>query len=111
MCTDKSGRATALFEAIQMRRNFASSCGLMLVLLSSSANAADILIAEMEDFRGGKTVHTQTMSGENCDAFLSKLRELRTKKTRMQLTFVDPPFSGYVVNAHCVRPDGSIREP
>lgn len=98
-------------KAKQARQNFATSCGLTLLLLSSSANAADILIAEMEDFRGGKTVHTQTMSGENCDAFLSKLQELKAKKTRMQLTFEDPPFSGYVVEAHCVRPDGSIRKP
>ena len=63
------------------------------------------------DFRGEKTVHTQTMSGENCDAFLSKLREMKTKKRRVQLTFEDPPFSGYVVEAHCVRPDGSVRAP
>src|SRR5258705_13576818 len=88
-------------EAKQMRQTFATSCGLILMLLSSSANAADILIAEMEDFRGEKTVHTQTMSGEKCDAFLSKLRKLKTKKTRMQLTFEDPPFSGYVVEAQC----------
>lgn len=84
---------------------------LLLVLFSSSANAADILIAEMEDFRGEKTLHKQTVSGENCDAFLSKFRELMAKKTRMQLTFEDPPFSGYVVEAYCVRPDGSIRKP
>jgi hypothetical protein len=97
--------------AKQMRHTFTTFCGVMLALLSSSASAADILIAEMEDFRGEKTIHTQTMSGENCDAFLSKLRELKFKKTRMQLTFEDPPFSGYVVEAHCVRQDGSIREP
>ena len=31
-----------------------TSCGLMLLLLSSAANAADILIAEMEDLSWGK---------------------------------------------------------
>ena len=56
-------------------------------------------------------MHKQTMPSENCDALLSKLRELKAKKTRMQLTFEDPPFSGYVVELHCVRPDGSIRDP
>ena len=62
-----------------MRQSLATFCGLMLVLLSSSANAADIFIAEMEDFREEKTVHKQTMSGEKCDAVLSKFRELRLK--------------------------------
>ena len=51
-------------KAKQTGQNFATSCGLALLLLSSYANAADILIAEMEDFRGEKTVHTQTISGE-----------------------------------------------
>src|SRR5262245_40557212 len=90
---------------------YATSCGLTFALLVSSARAADILIAVMEDFRGEKTMHKQTMSGQNCDAVLSKFRELNTTKARMQLTFQDPPFSGYVVEAYCVRPDGSIRKP
>ena len=96
-----------------MRQSLATFCGLMLLLLGSSANAADvdIMVTEMEDSRGEKTVHTQNMSGEKCDAFLSKLRELRAKKTRMQLTLLNPTFSGYVVDAHCIRPDGSIRGP
>lgn len=94
-----------------MLRNFATSCGLMLVLLSSSANAGDLLVAVMEDFRGEKTIHKQMTSGENCDALLSKVRELKIKMARMQLTFEDPPFSGYVVEAYCIRPDGSVRKP
>ena len=88
----------------------ASTC-LMLLLSSSSAGASDILMAVMEDYRGEKTVHTQTTSGENCDAFLSELRKLHANKKRMQLTFQDPPFSGYVVEGYCIRPDGSIRKP
>lgn len=55
-------------------RTAASIC-LMLLLSSSSASASDILMAVMEDYRGEKTVHTQTTSGENCDAFLSELRK------------------------------------
>ena len=85
-----------------MRQSLATFCGLMLLLLGSSANAADvdIMVTEMEDLRGEKTVHTQNMSGEKCDAFLSKLRELRAKKTRpIQLTLLNPTFSGYVVDA------------
>jgi hypothetical protein len=27
---------------------------------------------------------------------------------KMQLTFTDPPFSGYVIDIYCVRPDGKI---
>jgi hypothetical protein len=82
-----------------------------LLLSGSWAGAADILIALMEDYRGERTVHTQTTSGENCDAFLAELRKVRADGKRMQLTFQDPPFSGYVVEGHCVRPDGSIRGP
>jgi hypothetical protein len=93
-----------------MRQTLVISSSLLILLISSAANAADILIAEMEDFRGEITIHKQTILGENCDALLSKLRELKTQKTRMQLTFEDPPFSGYVVEAYCVRPDGSIRK-
>jgi hypothetical protein len=57
VCAPSSLRIrTHLPMAKQMRQNFATSCGLMLALLSSTANAADILIAEMEDFRGEKTI-------------------------------------------------------
>jgi len=91
-------------------RTAASTC-LMLLLSNSSASASDILMAIMEDYRGEKTVHTQTTFGENCDAFLSELRKSQANKKRMQFTFQDPPFSGYVVEGYCIRPDGSIRKP
>jgi len=93
-----------------MGRIFATLGGLLLVLLSSAANAADVLMAEMEDFRGEISLHRQTMPGENCDLLLAKLRELKAQNKRMQLTLVDPPFSGYVVKLYCVGPDGSIRK-
>ena len=50
------------------------------------------------------------MPGENCDVLLAKLRELTAQNRRMQLTFVDPPFSGYVKKIYCVGSDGSIRK-
>jgi len=85
-------------------------------VLSLGANvpkafAADILAAVMEDYRGQKTMHQQTTTGQNCDALLAEFRSLKDRKQRMQLTFQDPPFSGYVVDLSCIRPDGSVREP
>ena len=97
-------------EAKQMGQTFAISSGLLVVLLSSAASAADVLMAEMEDFRGETSLHQQTMPGENCDVLLAKLRELTAQNRRMQLTFVDPPFSGYVKKIYCVGSDGSIRK-
>ena len=70
--------------------------------------AADVLVAVMEDRRGERSVHYQTAPGNNCDKALAAFRELSAEKRRMQLTFTDPPFSGYVLELHCIRPDGSI---
>jgi hypothetical protein len=72
------------------------------------ARKTDVLVAVMEDHRGEKSVHYQTAPDNNCDKALTAFRELTAEKRRMQLTFTDPPFSGYVVELHCIRPDGTI---
>jgi hypothetical protein len=79
-----------------------------LIVAASPVYAKEILIAEMDNGRGGKEVHMQTAKGDGCVQLLSRLKELRKEGQKMQLTFTDPPFSGYVLDLHCVRPNGSI---
>jgi hypothetical protein len=39
---------------------------------------------------------------------IKKLRKLKKEDKKMQLTFTDPPFSGYVLEVTCIRPDPQI---
>jgi hypothetical protein len=80
----------------------------LIVAAASPVCAKDILIAEMDNGRGGKEVHMQTAKSDGCVQLLWRLKELRKEGQKMQLTFTDPPFSGYVLDLHCIRPNGSI---
>ena len=71
-----------------------------------SCYAADVLVAVMQDLDHKQSIHYQSVPGDSCDLLLAQFRSLSAKKTPMQLTLEDPPFSGYVVELNCVRPDG-----
>jgi hypothetical protein len=76
------------------------------LLLASPAYATDLMIANMDNGRGEHTVHTQ--ASNDCVKALRIFRGLQKRGEKMQLTFVEPPYGGYVLELHCVRPDGSI---
>ena len=91
----------------------------ILLLLAAPAHASDLLLALMDDGRGGKELRhavwgsVKNIWGEmkpvdSCEQLIVRLKQLRKEDRKMQLTFTDPPFSGYVLELHCVRPDGSI---
>ena len=90
---------------------FGPAISIAAVAGHAHAQHVDVLFAVMEDHRGEKSSHQQNLPGENCDRLLSAYRQSRIDNRRMQLTFSDPPFSGYVVEIYCIRPDGSIRKP
>ena len=81
----------------------------ILLLLAAPAYASDIMYALMDNGRGGQELHQQTTKGDGCEQLIIDLKRLRKEGQKMQLTFTaPPPFSGYVLEIHCIRPDGSI---
>jgi hypothetical protein len=91
----------------------------MLLLSAAPAHASDLLLALMDNGRGGQELH-QAAWGEmrvvwgemkpvdTCEQLITRLKQLRKEDKKMQMTFTNPPFSGYVLELNCIRPDGSI---
>lgn len=72
------------------------------------AAGRDVMVAVMDNRRGEKTLHKQLVEHEGCIGLMSRLKKHKKEGQKMQLTLTDPPFSGYVIDLHCVRPDGTI---
>ena len=77
---------------------------------TKKGSTSDILMAVMDNGRGEETMHQQVISSDQCDYMLEQLKINKKAGTEMQLTFTDPPYSGYVVELYCVKPDGSVKE-
>jgi hypothetical protein len=91
----------------------------ILLLLAAPAHASDLLVALMDNGRGGKELHqaawgsVKNIWGEmkpvdSCEQLIMRLIQFRKEDKKMQLTFTNPPFSGYALELNCIRPDGSI---
>jgi hypothetical protein len=79
-----------------------------VLLTISPAAAKDVMVALMDNGRGAQEVHYQLVEHESCLTVRSALKTLQKQHQKMQLTFVDPPFSGYVLEASCILPDGTV---
>jgi hypothetical protein len=86
--------------------------GVAGVLSFSSARAEqrDVLFVVLEDDNGQKSAHYQQSPHESCSKFLAEFRKATRNHSRITLTFEAPPkVTGRVLEAYCVRPDGSIQ--
>lgn len=63
----------------------------------------------MDDGFGEKSVHYQLVPATQCEYALEQIRNIEKTGEKMQLTFSDPPYSGYVVELHCIDSSGVDR--
>jgi hypothetical protein len=73
------------------------------------ARATEILFAVMNDSAGKAAVHTINLKDGYCVALVKKfIEDAKKGTTPITLTLPNPTFTGTVMEAHCVMPDGSI---
>jgi len=73
------------------------------------ARATEVLIAVMNDDAGKTTIHQVNLKDTYCVALVNKFHEDAKNGKPITLTLPNPTFTGIVVEAHCVMPDGSIK--
>jgi hypothetical protein len=77
-----------------------------LMVLVSPAVAKDVLFVVLEDAKGKTSAHHQLSS--TCEAFLDEFQKQKKEGTPVHLTFEDPPATGKVLEAYCIKPDGTV---
>ena len=78
------------------------------ILYASTAHAAEILIAAMVDSHGITSGHQVNLKDTFCVALVNKFIEQSKTGLPVTLTLPEPDFTGRVLEAYCVMPDGSI---
>lgn len=71
---------------------------------------SDILMAVMDDGYGEKTMHQQIVPRSQCDYALREFKSYKNSGRQMQLTFSDPPYSGYVSDLFCIDASGEVKQ-
>ena len=72
----------------------------------TAAEAKDLFMAVMKDDTGQFSVHYQPSA--DCMAFLKLAKADMQSGKAVRMTFVDPAFTGTVVEASCVDPLGKV---
>jgi hypothetical protein len=49
-----------------------------LIVAASPVYASDVLVAVMDNGRGGKEIHYQTAKGNGCEQLITRLKQLRS---------------------------------
>jgi hypothetical protein len=78
-------------------------------LATGAAHPAEIFVAVMQDTAGKTSIHHQSLKDGACVQLLTRFGEQAKNGLPIMLTFEESPqFTGKVVEAHCVMPDGSV---
>ena len=89
------------------RRSGRPADRLAVIVLTTAAQAKDLLVVVLEDAKGRKSVHHQ--ASYDCARFLAAFRRAKRNNMPVSLTFEAPPATGHVLEARCIRPDGRLR--
>jgi hypothetical protein len=78
---------------------------------AAARHARDVLVVVLLNYESGKAeMHYQTVNG-NCAQVISEFREEAKQGRSITFTFLAPPkTTGKVLEATCIRPDGSFGE-
>jgi hypothetical protein len=68
------------------------------------------IIAVMQDKKGEKSLHRVTLIDGACIQLLTNFRKQAENNRPIWLTLPKPDFTGMVIEAHCVMPDGSKQQ-
>jgi hypothetical protein len=79
-----------------------------LFLATGTAHATEILIAAMVDDHGLKTLHQINLKDNFCVGLVNRFAEQSKNGLPVTLTLPEPDFTGRVLEAYCVMPNGSI---
>jgi hypothetical protein len=80
-----------------------------LLLATGAAHTAEIIVTVMQDTAGKMSIHHQALKDGACVQLVTRFGEQAKNGSPVMLTFESPPqFTGKVVEAYCVMPDGSI---
>jgi len=86
----------------------AGCVALSMQCASSGAHAAEILIAYMADDHGLKTIHKVSLKDTFCVTLVNRFTEQSKNGLPVTLTLPEPDFTGRVLEAACIMPDGSV---
>jgi len=79
-----------------------------LFLATGTAHAAEILIVAMVDDHGLTSGHQISLKNTFCVTIVNRFTEQAKNWLPVTLTLPEPDFTGRVLEAYCVMPDGSI---
>jgi hypothetical protein len=105
--TTLSNATKLVAEWASMKRLFLTGVA-ALFLATGTAHASEILIALMVDDHGLRTVHQVSLKNSFCVTLVNRFVEQSKNGSPVTLTLPEPDFTGRVLEASCVMPDGSI---
>jgi hypothetical protein len=78
--------------------------------LAGVVSTGDVLIAKMESLNDRTvSLHSQfPVTHEACTSVLRQFREIREAGDWMTLRMRSPDFTGFVLEAYCIDPDGKV---
>ena len=97
------------YTAAQALVTIAIAAAIVVAVKVIQARATEVLIAVMNDDAGKTTIHQVNLKDTYCVALVNKFHEDAKNGKPITLTLPNPTFTGIVVEAHCVMPDGSIK--
>jgi hypothetical protein len=89
-----------------MRKLFLLSVA-ALFLVTGTAHAAEILISLMHDESGRRSIHQVSLKDGYCVELVTRFGKQAKNGLPVTLTLPEPDFTGVVIEAYCVMPDGS----
>ncbi|EIC19828.1 hypothetical protein [Thiorhodovibrio frisius] len=95
--------------AVEKLRSFPSYCEWKYSGSNETKEGPYLLVAKMVDGLENTTFHTQATTESSCRELKEEVQLNNGKGKRIQITFTDPPYSGYVISIHCINPDGVIQ--
>jgi hypothetical protein len=78
-----------------------------LFLATGTAHAAEVLITVMQDEAGRHSIHQVSLKDGYCVELVTRFNKQAKNGLPVTLTLPEPDFTGVVIEAHCVMPDGS----
>src|SRR5215510_10574110 len=91
-----------------MKKLLLAGVAALSVLGASAAHATEILIAAMVDNHGLQSIHKVSLKDTFCVTLVSRFTEQSTNGLPVTLTLPEPDFTGRVLEAACIMPDGSV---
>jgi hypothetical protein len=98
------GREAAMMHGLFISTLLATAISLLCPM---PANAAEVLLAVLQDKEGKTSLHKITLIDGACIQLLTNFREQAKNDRPIWLTLPQPDFTGMVIEAHCIMPDGS----